>query len=70
MCEARVYLVSEQSRQEIMHDVTSIEDEKGMLILHTLLGERKMVRGRLVRLDFLNHVVIVEPATAVPTDTA
>ena len=61
MCEATVYLVSDQGRREIMRDVVSIADEDGQIVLHTLLGEQKVVRGRLSKLDFLNHVVDIKP---------
>jgi predicted RNA-binding protein len=66
MCEARVYVQGDGAVHEVMHDVVGIEydAETGTFMLSSLLGERKLVRGRVTRLDFLKHTVLIEPVEA------
>jgi predicted RNA-binding protein len=60
MCEASVYLVREGEEQKIMQDVTLVQPEDDTVFMSTLLGEQKIVPGRITRIDFLKHTVFVE----------
>jgi len=60
MCEATVYVKTDSQEKEIMRDVAHVEPEGDTLVLSSLLGEQKLVRGRIVRLDFLKHTVLIE----------
>lgn len=60
MCEATVYVKTDGQEREIMRDVTRVEPEGDTLVLSSLLGEQKLVRGRIARLDFLKHTVLIE----------
>jgi len=62
MCEATVYVKTDGQEKEIMRDVALLEPEADTLILSSLLGEQKLVRGRIVRLDFLKHTILIEEA--------
>jgi len=57
MCEARVYLRDGDREEEIMRDVVLVQPEGDAWLLVTLLGEQKLVRGTISRLDFLKHTV-------------
>lgn len=57
MCEATVYLTSDGQEQKIMRDVMLMQPEGDAWLLVTLLGEQKLVRGTIEKLDFLKHTV-------------
>jgi predicted RNA-binding protein len=57
MCEATVYLTSDGQEKKIMRDVVLLQPEGDAWLLVTLLGEQKLVRGTIERLDFLKHTV-------------
>jgi predicted RNA-binding protein len=60
MCEASVYLVKDGEEKKIMQDVTLVRPEGDTVFMATLLGEQKIVLGRIARIDFLKHTVFVE----------
>ena len=60
MCEASVYLVKDGEEKKIMQDVTFVQPEGDTVFMATLLGEQKIVPGRITRIDFLKHTVFVE----------
>ena len=57
MCEATVYLTEDGQEKEIMRDVMLVQPEGDAWLLVTLLGEQKLVRGTIEKLDFLKHTV-------------
>jgi predicted RNA-binding protein len=57
MCEARVYLGGGGEEQQIMEDVVLVQPEGETCLLLNLLGEQKLVQGRIERIDFLKHTV-------------
>jgi predicted RNA-binding protein len=60
MCETIAYLTSDGQEKEIMRDVVLLQPEGNVLLLANLLGERKLVRGRIEKIDFLKHTVHLE----------
>ncbi|MBN1954294.1 MAG: CooT family nickel-binding protein [Anaerolineae bacterium] len=60
MCEARVYLDSDKEEQQIMRDVVLVQPEGDAYLLVSLLGEQKLVQGRITKIDFLQHTVHME----------
>jgi len=60
MCEAVVYLTDNGQEKEIMRDVVLLQPEGDAWLLVTLLGEQKLVRGTIKKLDFLKHTVHLE----------
>ena len=57
MCEATVYLAEDGREKKIMQDVVLVQPEGDAWLLVTLLGEQKLVRGTIKKLDFLKHTV-------------
>lgn len=57
MCEARVYLSDDGEEQQIMEDVVLVQPEGEICLLVNLLGEQKLVQGRIERIDLLKHTV-------------
>jgi predicted RNA-binding protein len=60
MCEATVYLTSDGQEKKVMRDVMLMQPEGDAWLLVTLLGEQKLVRGTIAKLDFLKHTVHLE----------
>ncbi len=57
MCEATVYLTEDGQEKEIMREVMLVQPEGDAWLLVSLLGEQKLVRGTIKKLDFLKHTV-------------
>ncbi|MBN1180274.1 MAG: CooT family nickel-binding protein [Anaerolineae bacterium] len=57
MCEAKVYLAEDEKEEQIMSDVVLVQPEGDAYLLVGLLGEQKLVRGRIEKIDFLKHTV-------------
>ena len=57
MCEAKVYLGEDGEEREIMEDVVLVQPENDAYLLVNVLGEQKLVRGRIKKIDFLKHTV-------------
>ena len=67
MCEARVYLGDGSEEKEIMQDVVRVERDGDTWVCVSVLGERKLVRGTLRKVDFLKHTVHLGPPSEVAT---
>ena len=57
MCEAKIYLSDGEEEKKIMEDVVLVQPEGDAYLLISLLGEQKLVRGRIEKIDFLKHTV-------------
>jgi len=57
MCEAKVYVAKNGDEEQIMQDVVLVQPEGDAYLLVTLLGEQKLVPGRIEKIDFLKHAV-------------
>ncbi len=64
MCEATVYLLREGREEEVMRDVVLVQPEGDLFLLANLLGEQKLVRGSIKKIDFLKHTLLLEEAEA------
>jgi predicted RNA-binding protein len=60
MCQATVYL----GEQEIAQEVIGLELAEDGVRLAALFEEPKFVPGRIRRIDFLKHRVLLEPIEA------
>jgi len=60
MCEATVFLVKDDQEEEIMRDVVLVQPEEDKLLLVGLLGEQKLVKGTIKRIDFIKHTLVLE----------
>ena len=61
MCEATVYMARSGGTETLLSDVVRVKRDGDELILTSLLGERKIVRGRIAEADFLAHTITIEP---------
>jgi predicted RNA-binding protein len=68
MCEARIYLVNDGEERQIMEDVVLVQPEGDAFLLVSLLGEQKLVRGHIEKIDFLKHTVHLTPSQDAVTD--
>ena len=57
MCEATVYMTEDGQEKKVMQDVVLVQPEGDAWLLVTLLGEQKLIRGTIEKLDFLKHTV-------------
>ncbi len=60
MCEAKVYVRDgDGEERQVMEDVMLVqpEPEQDAYLLVNLLGEQKLVQGRIEKIDFLKHTV-------------
>ena len=62
MCLSKVYIQSEDRRIKVMHDVAQMEYNQEGYLLIGLLGDQKLVKGVIRKIDFVDdHLVILEP---------
>ena len=60
MCLSTVYLQTKGQRQKVMQDVAKMEFSNEGYLLIGLLGDQKMVDGRIEKIDFVDdHSVIL-----------
>ena len=61
MCLSTVYIQSDGRRIEVMQDVAQLESRDEGYLLTGLLGDQKMIAGRIKKIDFVvKHSVILE----------
>ncbi len=61
MCLSTVYIQSEDRRIKVMQDVARMEYSQEGYLLIGLLGEQKIVKGVIRKIDFVDdHLVIIE----------
>ena len=62
MCLSTVYIQSEDGRIKVMQDVAQLESNQEGYLLIGLLGDQKLVKGVIRKIDFVDdHLVILEP---------
>jgi predicted RNA-binding protein len=57
MCEARIYMREKDNETQLMQDAVLVRPEGDAYLLVSLLGEQKLVKGRIEKIDFLKHTV-------------
>jgi predicted RNA-binding protein len=67
MCEAKIYLSEDGQEKKIMEDVVLVQPEGDIYLLVGLMGEQKLVRGRIEKIDFLKHTVHLSQTQASST---
>ncbi len=66
MCEAKVYLSGDEGERKLMDDVVLVQPEGDAYLIVSLLGEQKMVHGRIERIDFLKHTMHLSQSSETP----
>jgi predicted RNA-binding protein len=69
MCEAKVYVAKNGDEEQIMRDVVLVQPEGDAYLLVSLLGEQRLVQGRIERIDFLKHTVHLSQVQGLPAST-
>lgn len=59
MCEANAYLVHDETEELLLANVATVDREGSKLILVDLFGEQKVIEAEIVRLDLLNHKILI-----------
>lgn len=57
MCETTVYFSDGGEEQKVMEDVVLMQPEDDAYLLVNILGEQKLVQGRIAKIDFLKHTI-------------
>ena len=60
MCIATVYVDDAGQMEKVMQDVVSVIFEDNGILLTTILGEEKLLNGKIKNIDFLKHLVTIE----------
>ena len=61
MCLSTIYVLSGGRQEEVMRDVTRMQAEGDGFLLFDLFGEKKFIRGRIKKVNFLyEHTVVIE----------
>jgi len=60
MCIATVYVDDSGKIEKVMQDVVSVKLKDEGILITTILGEEKLLDGRIRNIDFLKHLVTVE----------
>jgi len=64
MCEAKVYFGEGGEAKQVMEDVVLVQPEGDAYLVVNLLGEQKLVRGCIKKIDFLHHELYLGPSAA------
>ncbi|MCG6907552.1 MAG: CooT family nickel-binding protein [Desulfobacterales bacterium] len=61
MCEANAYFVKDGKEELLMQAVDLVEpEEDGVFRLVGIFGDQKIVRGRIKRMNLVNHKILFE----------
>jgi predicted RNA-binding protein len=61
MCQATVYLLKDGQREEVMREVIHLAPIGEGVQLQTFFDDPRIVRGRVIEIDFLKHTVTLVP---------
>ena len=68
MCLAKAF-VENSADQPVLQDIALMTVHGDHVEMETLFGERKVLRGRLLEIDFTTSTVLLGPPDAVGTET-
>ncbi|MGE5629918.1 MAG: CooT family nickel-binding protein [Caulobacteraceae bacterium] len=61
MCEANVYIIGENGKEELLLDqVDKIIPEEDELFMENIFGQRKIIRARIKEMALVDHKIIIE----------
>ncbi len=60
MCESIAYLKTPEGESKIMEYVIEVRPENGKVYLADLLGEQKIVDGKIKEIRLMDHKIIIE----------
>lgn len=59
MCESSVYLDDGKEKKLVMEDAVSIENDAGTIAVTDILGDRKVFKGSIEEITFLDHRIVI-----------
>ena len=62
MCETKVYISGDGEERKLMEDVVLVQPEGDAYLLVSILGEQRLVQGRIEKIDFLRHTLYLSAA--------
>jgi len=60
MCESSAFLKKKNKKEKILDEVTLAFTEGDSIVLRTLMGEEKKVRGKIIEVDADRHEIVIE----------
>ena len=61
MCEANVYLIDEQGKEQLfLESVDKIQPDDEKLILENIFGQRKIITAKIKEMELVNHRIVLE----------
>lgn len=60
MCEANAYLLEDKTETLLMEAVDRVEPEDGGILLVSIFGEQKFIKGHIHSLSLVDHKVYIQ----------
>ena len=64
MCEANAYVVNNGKEELLMEavDIIEPEDDKNFYRLVSIFGDQKIIKGKIIGMNLVNHKILFERA--------
>ncbi|HSQ87699.1 CooT family nickel-binding protein [Romboutsia sp.] len=59
MCESAAYVLKNDKLERVMDNVVSVDPLEGKVYLTDLLGEQKIVDGKIKEIRLMDHKIII-----------
>ncbi len=60
MCEANAYLIKDKDSEIIMESVDKVEPENDGILLTSIFGEQKFIKGNIESLSLVDHKIYIK----------
>ncbi|MDA3916377.1 MAG: CooT family nickel-binding protein [Deltaproteobacteria bacterium] len=60
MCEANAYLLENKTEKLLMEAVDRVEPDDGGILLISIFGEQKFIKGHIHSLSLVDHKVYIQ----------
>lgn len=60
MCEANAYFLVNGEEELLLEDVEEVKVDGNKLFLRSILGEQKLLEGRIKEMNLVEHRIIIE----------
>jgi predicted RNA-binding protein len=61
MCEANAYIMEEDKKKLVMEAVDKVEPLEDGVLLVSIFGEQKVIKGHIYSLSLVDHRVYIKP---------
>jgi predicted RNA-binding protein len=59
MCESAAYVLKDDKLERVMENVVSVDPLEGKVYLTDLLGDQKIVDGKIKEIRLMDHKIII-----------